>query len=44
VLINVLAHELELAGRELPLTPAAVFQAVRAVHEAHQGLVCGDLR
>jgi amidophosphoribosyltransferase len=32
VLINVLAHELELAARDLPLTPDAVFRAVRAVH------------
>ncbi|OWQ84109.1 amidophosphoribosyltransferase [Roseateles aquatilis] len=37
VLINVLAHELERAGRELPLTPASVFQAVSAVHKRIKG-------
>ena len=37
VLLNVFAHELELAGRELPLTPAAVFTAVRAVHKRIKG-------
>ena len=37
VLLNVFAHELELAGRELPLTPAAVFKAVRAVHKRIKG-------
>ena len=37
VLINVLAHELELAGRELPLTPASIFQAVSAVHQRIKG-------
>ena len=37
VLLNVFAHELELAGRELPLTPAAVFQAVRAVMKRIKG-------
>ena len=31
VLINVLAHEMELAGRDVPLTPALVFRAVRAL-------------
>ncbi len=37
VLINVLAHELELAARELPLTPAQVFKAVGAVHRRVKG-------
>ena len=37
VLINVLAHELELAARDLPLTPDAVFRAVRAVHRRLKG-------
>src|SRR5574343_832986 len=37
VLLNVFAHELELAGRDLPLTPAAVFKAVRAVHKRIKG-------
>ncbi|MDM4765014.1 amidophosphoribosyltransferase [Pelomonas sp. SE-A7] len=37
VLINVLAHELELAARDLPLTPAGVFKAVRAVHKRIKG-------
>ncbi|MFN9765479.1 MAG: amidophosphoribosyltransferase [Pseudomonadota bacterium] len=37
VLINVLAHELELAVRELPLTPDAVFGAVAAVHRRVRG-------
>ncbi|HNU11857.1 MAG TPA: amidophosphoribosyltransferase, partial [Rubrivivax sp.] len=37
VLINVLAHELELAARELPLSPDAVFQAVAAVHRRVRG-------
>ena len=32
VLINVLAHELELVARNLPLTPEHVFKAVGAVH------------
>jgi len=32
VLLNVLAHELELAVRNTPLTPAEVFKAVSAVH------------
>jgi len=37
VLINVLAHELELAARALPLTPEAVFRAVRVVHKRLKG-------
>jgi amidophosphoribosyltransferase len=37
VLINILAHELEVAVRDLPLTPAAVFQAVSAVHRRVRG-------
>ncbi len=37
VLINVLAHELELAARDLPLTPEQVFRAVSAVHRRIQG-------
>jgi amidophosphoribosyltransferase len=37
VLINVLAHELEMAGRDLPLTPEQVFKAVGAVHERIKG-------
>lgn len=37
VLINVLAHELEMAGRELPLTPASVFKAVAEVHKRIKG-------
>ena len=37
VLINVLAHELELAGRDLPLTPKEVFAAVRAVQKRIKG-------
>ncbi len=37
VLINVLAHELEQAVRELPLSPQAVFNAVRAVHKRIKG-------
>ena len=32
VLINVLAHELELVARDLPLTPEHVFKAVAGVH------------
>ena len=31
VLINILAHEMERAGRDVPLTPELVFRAVRAV-------------
>jgi amidophosphoribosyltransferase len=37
VLINILAHELELAARDLPLTPDEVFKAVRAVHKRLKG-------
>jgi amidophosphoribosyltransferase len=37
VLINVLAHELELSGRDLPLTPDQVFKAVAAVHRRVKG-------
>jgi amidophosphoribosyltransferase len=37
VLINVLAHELEGAARELPLTPAQVFAAVAGVHRRVKG-------
>jgi amidophosphoribosyltransferase len=37
VLINVLAHELELAARDLPLSPAQIFKAVGAVHRRVQG-------
>jgi amidophosphoribosyltransferase len=37
VLINVLAHELELVARDLPLTPEQVFKAVGAVHRRIKG-------
>ena len=37
VLINIVAHELELAARDLPLTPEAVFKAVAAVHRRIKG-------
>jgi amidophosphoribosyltransferase len=37
VLINVLAHELEAAARNLPLEPAQVFAAVSAVHRRVRG-------
>ncbi len=37
VLINVLAHELELVARDLPLTPEHVFKAVGAVHMRIKG-------
>lgn len=37
VLINVLAHELELAARNLPLTPDEIFKAVSAVHKRIKG-------
>jgi amidophosphoribosyltransferase len=37
VLINVLAHELEMAVRDQPLTPETVFKAVAAVHQRLKG-------
>ena len=37
VLINVLAHELELAARDQPLSPEEVFNAVTAVHRRIKG-------
>ncbi|MBK7260947.1 MAG: amidophosphoribosyltransferase [Rubrivivax sp.] len=37
VLINVLAHELEQAARDLPLTPDEIFKAVAAVHKRIKG-------
>jgi amidophosphoribosyltransferase len=37
VLINVLAHELEVSARGLQLTPQAVFDAVRSVHRRIRG-------
>ncbi|TDM09350.1 MAG: amidophosphoribosyltransferase [Ideonella sp. MAG2] len=37
VLINVLAHEIEMAARDLPLSPAEVFKAVSAVHQRIKG-------
>jgi amidophosphoribosyltransferase len=37
VLINILAHELELAARDLPLTPDEIFKAVAAVHKRIKG-------
>jgi amidophosphoribosyltransferase len=37
VLINILAHELELAARDLPLSPEEIFKAVRAVHKRIKG-------
>ncbi len=37
VLLNVLAHELETAARDLPLTPTEMFKAVRAVHKRVKG-------
>ena len=37
VLLNILAHELERSGRELPLTTAEIFAAVRAVHRRIKG-------
>ncbi len=42
VLINILAHEIEVAARDLPLTPQArVCRGVGGA-QARQGLVCGD--
>jgi len=37
VLINILAHEIELAARGLPLTPDTVFKAVAAAHRRLRG-------
>jgi amidophosphoribosyltransferase len=37
VLLNVVAHELELAARDLPLSPDEVFKAVSAVHRRVKG-------
>ena len=37
VLINILAHELEMAARDLPLTPDEIFKAVAAVHRRVKG-------
>jgi amidophosphoribosyltransferase len=37
VLINILAHELELAARDLPLTADEIFKAVGAVHKRIRG-------
>jgi amidophosphoribosyltransferase len=37
VLINILAHELELAARDLPLAPESIFRAVGAVHKRIRG-------
>lgn len=37
VLINVLAHEIELAARNLPLTPDGIFKAVAALHRRVKG-------
>ncbi len=37
VLINVLAHEIERIGRDRPLTPEVLFDAVSAVHRRLQG-------
>jgi amidophosphoribosyltransferase len=37
VLINILAHELEQAARDLPLSPDEVFKAVAAVHRRIKG-------
>ncbi|HEY4374682.1 MAG TPA: amidophosphoribosyltransferase [Burkholderiales bacterium] len=37
VLLNVLAHELEMGGRSVKLDPARIFQAVAKVHERVRG-------
>lgn len=37
VLLNVLAHEIEVTTRGLPLAPSDVFQAVRKVHQRVRG-------
>ncbi|MEY2891750.1 MAG: amidophosphoribosyltransferase, partial [Pseudomonadota bacterium] len=37
VLINILAHEIEQAARNLPLTPEEVFKAVSVVHKRIKG-------
>jgi len=37
VLLNVLAHEIEKAARDLPLTPDLIFKAVAAVHRRLRG-------
>ncbi|WKB52568.1 amidophosphoribosyltransferase [Eleftheria terrae] len=37
VLLNVVAHELEMAARDLPLTPEQIFKAVRSVHRRIKG-------
>jgi amidophosphoribosyltransferase len=37
VLINVLAHELEQAARDLPLSPEEIFKTVSAVHKRIRG-------
>ncbi|HOX68105.1 MAG TPA: amidophosphoribosyltransferase [Burkholderiaceae bacterium] len=37
VLINIFAHELEVAARDLPLTPDIIFKAVSAVHKRLKG-------
>ena len=37
VLLNILAHELELAARGLALSPEAIFKAVAAVHKRLKG-------
>jgi amidophosphoribosyltransferase len=37
VLINILAHEIEMAARDLTLTPEVIFKAVSAVHRRVKG-------